>query len=220
MNHQDAHRLLGDYFDGELGEAEARALEEHLSECAECRASLVAFEALRGEAARLPRSIQPTRDLWPDIDSALDRRLRDRSLWSLRYPLAAAAVLLIAISSTLTLLLHDRGPQQARPETTVLSGPAVPADALLASQWRAVEEEYLRATAELLDALESARPELPPATIELIERNLRIIDAAIQESRSALAADPANRDIVQLLAAGYEKKLELLRYASRVATEL
>ncbi|MGD8869727.1 MAG: zf-HC2 domain-containing protein [Gemmatimonadales bacterium] len=219
MNHQDAHRLLGDYFDAELGEAEARALEKHLTECAECRAELVAFEALRGEAARLPRSIEPTRDLWPDINRALDRRLRDRSLWSLRYPLAAAAVLLIAISSTLTLLLY-RGPEQARPEMTDLSGPALPADALLTSQWRAVEEEYLRATAELQDALESARPELPPATIELIERNLRIIDAAIQESRSALAADPANRDIVQLLAAGYEKKLELLRYASRVATEL
>lgn len=220
MNHRDARKLLNDYFDAELCGVEARELEEHLTECSECRAELDGFEALRTEAKHLPRSIQPRRDLWPGIDSALDRRLRDRSLWSLRYPLAVAAVLLIAISSTLTLLLHDRSPEPARSRTMVPAGPAVSADALLTSQWRAVEEEYLRATAELLDALETARPELPPATIELIERNLRIIDAAIQESRSALAADPANRDIVQLLAAGYEKKLELLRYANRVATEL
>ena len=220
MNHEDARKLLNDYFDAELGGVEARELEDHLTECSECRAELDGFEALRTEARHLPRSIEPTRDLWPGIDSALGRRLRDRSLWSLRYPLAAAAVLLIAISSTLTLLLHDRSPEPARSRTMVPAGPAVSADALLASQWRAVEEEYLRATAELLDALETARPELPPAAIELIERNLRIIDAAIQESRSALAADPSNRDIVQLLAAGYEKKLELLRYANRVATEL
>lgn len=221
MNHHEARGLLHDYFDGELGEVEARAVEEHVAECDGCRAELDSLQALRRDAVSLPRSIQPSRDLWPDIDAALvGARLRDRSLWSLRYPLAAAAALLIAVSSTLTILLHDRGPEDRPGMTETRSARGPTAGAQLASEWWAVEEEYLRATAELLDALQAARSDLSPATLELIERNLRIIDTAIQESRSALAADPANRDVVRLLASGYEKKLELLRYANRLTTGL
>lgn len=220
MNHQAVRRLLEDYFDDELAAEEARAVEEHLLGCSECRAELTAWRALRRDAAGLPRSIQPSRDLWQAISAGLDReRLRDRSVWSLRYPLAAAAVLLVLLSSTLTILLSNRGSEGRVARESAPEAEPAP-DATLVSRWRAAEEEYLRATGELLDALDASRSEIRPATLELIERNLRIIDRAIQESRAALAADPANQDVVRLLSASYEKKIDLLRYANRLAAEL
>lgn len=220
-DHQTVHSLLEDYLDEELPVDEARMVERHLGECRECRMELDSWRALRREASALPRSIQPARDLWRGINEGLEReRLRDRSIWSLRYPLAAAAVLLILLSSVFTALVWDRGSEGRVASETSTEQPETTVGAILAGRWRAAEEEYLKASAELLDALDASRAELDPATLELIERNLRIIDAAIQESRAALAKDPSNREVMQMLSASYEKKLELLRYASRLTAEL
>ena len=52
----------------------------------------------------------------------------------------------------------------------------------------------------------------------LVERNLQIIDAAIRESRAALERDPGNAELRELFAAAYRQKVELLRWATRVAT--
>jgi hypothetical protein len=49
-----------------------------------------------------------------------------------------------------------------------------------------------------------------------VEASLRVIDDAIDEARHALAADPANLDLLDLLAASYERKLELLRRANEL----
>lgn len=220
LDHKAVQRLLDDYFDEELAVEEARAVEEHLMECSECQIELESLQALRRDASTLPRGIEPARDLWQEISADLDtERLRDRSIWSLRYPLAAAAMLVALLSSTLTLVIRDRGGQEPLAvDAATEAGTA--AVATLAGRWRAAEEEYLRASAELLDALDASRADLTPATLELIERNLRIIDTAIQESRAALAKDPSNQDVMQLLSASYEKKLELLRYATRLTAEL
>src|SRR5260370_8076247 len=56
---------LSEYVDGELGVADARALEAHLASCGDCRATL---EALRRVVARA-RALDdraPEADLWPE----------------------------------------------------------------------------------------------------------------------------------------------------------
>ena len=55
---------------------------------------------------------------------------------------------------------------------------------------------------------------LDSSTVAIIERNLRIIDAAIQQSRDALANDPASRLLGQQLTHALDKKVELLRTAA------
>src|SRR5260370_9921142 len=57
---------LSEYVDGELGVADARALEAHLASCGDCRATL---EALRRVVARA-RALDdraPEADLWPEV---------------------------------------------------------------------------------------------------------------------------------------------------------
>jgi len=58
------------------------------------------------------------------------------------------------------------------------------------------------------------KTQLDSSTIAIIERNLQIIDAAIEQSRAALARDPASQMLSQQLTHTLDKKVELLRTAA------
>ena len=58
------------------------------------------------------------------------------------------------------------------------------------------------------------RTQLDSATIAVIERNLRIIDGAIAQSRAALLKDPASMLLSDQLTRALDKKVELLRTAA------
>jgi hypothetical protein len=57
------------------------------------------------------------------------------------------------------------------------------------------------------------KTQLDSATIAIIEKNLQIIDAAIEQSRAALARDPASQLLGEQLTHALDKKVELLRTA-------
>ena len=68
---------------------------------------------------------------------------------------------------------------------------------------------------EMLQKIVSQRKtQLDSSTVAIIEKNLRIIDAAIAQSRAALARDPASRLLTQQLSHALDKKVELLRTAA------
>jgi hypothetical protein len=50
--------------------------------------------------------------------------------------------------------------------------------------------------------------------VAIIEKNLEIIDAAIAQSRAALARDPASMMLSEQLTHALDKKVELLRTAA------
>lgn len=70
---------------------------------------------------------------------------------------------------------------------------------------------YDQQIATLHQILEQRRGRLDPRTVAVIEKNLRVIDEAIAESKAALAKDPANAFLVQQLDEALDTKLELLR---------
>lgn len=55
------------------------------------------------------------------------------------------------------------------------------------------------------------KSQLDSSTVAIIEKNLKIIDAAIEQSRAALARDPASRMLTGQLTHALDKKVELLR---------
>jgi hypothetical protein len=57
---------------------------------------------------------------------------------------------------------------------------------------------------------------MAPETAETLERNLRIIDAAIAESRAALEKDPNSRELIDMLSATYDAKVKVLRQAVEI----
>jgi hypothetical protein len=64
----------------------------------------------------------------------------------------------------------------------------------------------------MLQAIVSQRKtRLDSSTVAVIERNLQIIDAAIEQSKAALAKDPASMLLSEQLSHALDKKVELLR---------
>src|ERR1051325_3364527 len=76
---------------------------------------------------------------------------------------------------------------------------------------------YAAAVADLERILAQRRGRLDTATVRVIEKNLGIIDRAIRDAQSALAADPANSYLNLHLAQEMRRKLELLRQAAALA---
>lgn len=222
MSHQAIKIRLDDYVDGLLLGGEQDQIEQHLAGCEDCREEVRFLRWLLVDAAALPRSIAPARDLWPDIADKIGKkpvvspdfeRSNRRSPWFGRGMLAAAAVALIALSSAITtLLVRERslatGQDSDRPRV-----PAVLAEV------QAFETEYSRAIGELSAVLHERREQLSPETASVIEENLRIIDEAIRTSRAALKADPSNQRSVHTILAMYKKKINLLERAVRLPAE-
>ena len=227
---------LNDFVDGLLSESAARDVTAHLETCAACRDSVGALRSLKAAAAALPDSLAPGRNLWPAIEGKLDagraglfsfgRRSGGPGLdsapgtrhaamsWGWPAGLAAAAVVLVAVTVSITMLLMRGGPEP--PATRVAIAPA--GEAVLAS-YREAENEYLRATEDLRAVLEQRRDELAPETIALLEENLRLIDDAITQMWTALENDPGRARNRHLFNRLYQKKVMLLQQAIRLPSQ-
>jgi hypothetical protein len=60
------------------------------------------------------------------------------------------------------------------------------------------------------------RADLDSGTVAVLERNLRIIDEAIRQSREALLTAPANPMLERALTKALDRKVELLRTAAQL----
>ena len=77
---------------------------------------------------------------------------------------------------------------------------------------------YDEEISRLDSAVTQRRSELDTNTVKIIEKNLRVIDAAIAESRAALAKDPHSRFLHDQLAHVLDQKVGLLRTAALLPT--
>jgi anti-sigma-K factor RskA len=213
---------LSEYVDGELGVADARALEAHLARCGDCRATL---EALRRVVARA-RALDdraPEADLWPEVAtriglSPMAQRgaarvaAPSRRRLSFTVPqLLAASIALVLVSSSAAWVLLRR---PALPPATAATEPTPRMTNVATYE---ASPRYAAAVADLERLIAERRSQLDTTTVRVIEKNLGIIDRAIRDAQSALAADPANAYLNQHLAQAMRRKLELLRQAATLA---
>ncbi len=227
MSHPWTDRL-SDYLDGRMRGRERSEFEAHLASCAECGATLGTLRAVVARAGRLPERA-PEADLWPGIAARLaPRRAQERPApfpgWrvSVTVPqLAAAAVLLVVLSAGSMWLALGRRPAPAIGVTPPPAAPFATVPATLpatgGASAAAADFGYARydaAIAELEQVLARHRGQLDPATVRVIEENLRIIDRATAQARRALEADPANPYLNGHLADQMRRKVDLLRQAT------
>lgn len=177
------------------------------------------LNALLNEVAELPRSIEPPAGSWAKIKGEIEARPARAARiawWQRPVFLAAAALLLVATSSIITTIAMNRrangpAPQIARAALDTSNGKASLA------QFTAKESDYLRTVNDLSAILDAQEESLSPATKKTLRESIRIIDAAILEARNALAADPANRTLMEMLANSYEQKVDLLKRTTEMA---
>jgi hypothetical protein len=174
-------------------------VEQHLAGCPDCRRELAAIRALVGEARSLPRSILPERDLWTGIEARLAPVAgpAPRGLWYRPLVLLAAALFLLLAGATLATLYQRR--------TT--------------SEFALEQERYAQATADLARKLADDPAHLSASTRAVVERNLAIVDQAIQEAEAALATDPGNAELEQMVLARYAQRLALLKHATEAGRQ-
>lgn len=156
----------------------------------------------------LPRDIQPTRDLWPDIRHQITRESAARGRPRGWLPLALAASVLIAVSSTVTLWLVMPMSEPAWEAAGIVwQDPAI-----LATRYAgAVEAEFAPARVALHAQLPRRLDQLSPKAKDNVLNNLREIDTATQEIRGAIGRDPDAIYLVEMLVALYAREIDLLR---------
>ena len=93
------------------------------------------------------------------------------------------------------------------------------ASAGFAEDLRIVAEEYEQAVEELGAVLEANRDVLGESTMQIVEENLEVLDAALRETVEALQSAPADAQLRESMVATYERKLDFLRQAVALTAE-
>ena len=93
--------LLDELLDGGLDEASQAEAQAHIEGCRVCAEAYRSLVYLRDEVQGLPRSIEPPRDLWPEIEVQVAAAKVARGRFG-RRPLMAAAAAVLLITSVVT----------------------------------------------------------------------------------------------------------------------
>lgn len=174
-------------------------------------------DELEARLARLPRDIEPTRDLWPGITTAIKEQAPAARSSAAKRPFTvwriAASLLLMVTSSAITYAIMQRSHQQevsdARNETAQQLQPMLAAmPASFAGQQLGVE--YTNARAALDAQFTRYLKSLSPAERSRIERSLADLHRTANELSAMLAEHPSDPLLQELLLSTYQNELGLL----------
>src|SRR5262245_33111546 len=221
---------IQELIDGTLGAIRRRELEQHLEDCPACRALREDLERIRDAAAALP-ALPPPDGAWLQIAGRLrhEGRLRDAApaaaRGSHRYAwLAIAATLALAAGLSIVALLRST---QAPSAPAVAGGSAAPGNATATASVEAVQNKvdaaqanFEKAIAEMDNLRKANMAALDPQTSQVIEKNLGIIDSAIEENRAAVKAQPGSVAARETLFEALRQKVSLLQDTISIINEM
>jgi len=166
--------------------------------------------------AGLPRELPPENDLWPGIAARLEPRRAPRR-W---LPLAAAAVLLVVSSSLITARVVRWSAAPAAPIATV-APPATPDAGVVRpasfGPGHALDPEYAAARQQLAAMLAQRMDRLPSSARQKVEDNLAQLRRATDEINAALALQPGDALLEELLLNTYQDELAVLASVNQLA---
>ncbi len=128
-------------------------------------------------------------------------------------PLAVGSGLVVAVALVAAVFLGrpaDERPEPAAPLSSRIGLAARAALVALGSD----EEDFETARAELLEVLDARSADLPDEAQTTVSENLEIIGVQITAISEELSRDPENQRLARLLAAAYQRELELLQKAA------
>lgn len=177
-------------------------------------------DEVMGLARGLATDVMPDKDLWPGIEAAIasgdgqGTTAPGRPAGPVRrmtwFAQAAAVVLLVGASSGLTwLAMQDEG-------ATVAGGNGAgglafePVSGSFGSRYT-LGPDFQDARAALVTRLEAELERLPEETRLEVEQNLAVIRAAIADLNRALAEEPDNVLLQELLISTYGEELAIMR---------
>lgn len=225
MTHEVIKHLLDDYVTGDLPEDARGPVAEHVAACDLCRSEFEGLQLIVARAGELPRSIEPPPEAWSGIRSSIARdenavrtdkpfsRIGERRR---RYLVAAAIILAAVLSSAGTAWYLGARNSFANPTAASAAGASSEVVPATLAAFVVEENNYLRTASRLQDLLDQQEGSLAPETVAQLRASLHAIDDAIIEARNALARDPANKLLVEMLSSSYRQKVDLLRRSTEL----
>lgn len=225
MNCEQCHELLSDFLDGTLTGAARVLLNKHLGTCAACAAACDDLRTIiaRARDARDYTIAPPSsRALWLRISNTLEAERADqrrtaaraaaavaarhesfitRALhkrWTLTLPQLSAAVvaLVVAVSAVTVFSLQSLRPAPNTNKPTQVA------------RQRTINDQELEL---LMQRVEQRKTRWNPRMREAFERNLTVLDAAVNDSLQQLDATPHDVVSEEALDAAMRDKKQLLR---------
>ena len=189
------------------------ALEAHAATCATCEEEIRGWKSLSVAASDLHQEWDSTA-LWPRIEEALKQQSPSKNSWLdrtfgrwnlglVQWQVAAAALLLVALSgSAIWFVTHQHS--SAIPQNEALLKDST------VNEVERTEAAYERAI-DKLDA--QARPQLENSSAPLManyREKLLVLDGAISDLKSQAGINPANGHVRRQLLAMYQEKQDTL----------
>lgn len=179
-------------------------------------------DELMAKAARLATDVRPARDLWPGIEQGIraqsGRPAHRRPAWQTAFARAAAVVLLVGGSSGITWYAMKGGDEQSIPSVADV-GPLVfeRASADFGGHY-SLGPDYTDARRLLTGNLEEQLAVLSPEARQEVLNNMETIRTAIDDINTALADDPDNVLLQQLLLNTYRDELAVMRQVDVISS--
>jgi len=164
-------------------------------------------DRLTAAARQLATEISPERDLWPEIESAITNPVRERARWTPMFAQAAAVVLLVGASSGLTYMAV----KDEQPVTVPVYQPEYVFERAAFGASHNLGSDYQDARADLAARLDQQLVRLSAEEREDVEKTLDVIREAIADINTALAQDPDNAYLQELLQKTYRDELNVMR---------
>ena len=231
--HERYAQDLQDHVDGTLGAIRSAELQQHLDQCAACRAVLADLQRIHDLAATLDQPAPPD-GVWLQVVGRLRQEGRvqapppvqtaPRSRMAL---LAIAAGLLITVGASLTVLLPmfggnpetEQATTQPRPQPTE-SGDGGADVQTIEDHFRIAEQHMQTGITKLEEAAKAQESEIDAQTASMLRKNLELIDQAIAESRAALKAEPQSTIARDSLFNALRRKVTLLQETVALMNEM
>jgi anti-sigma factor RsiW len=231
MNCEKCQDLISDFVDGALSQEDQITLNSHLEECLDCAGvrndlqSIVGFcRAHRGEYTAPPNE----KALWQRIRNVIEAggnsvvaspAAAGRNFWkywvgrswelSLPQLVASAAAIVLVVSLSTAVALRRGQSGGAIAGTKAASGQESPGLAVANVRERVSQQQQLISYWNQRVDFNKAR--WSPEMRETFDRNLKVIDQAVNDSFDALSQNPHDEVSEEMLNAALNEKLSLLK---------
>ena len=225
MKCDDLNDVLVDCVDGRLDPAAQRDVERHLEVCQNCAALVTDLRTIRAAAFMLDRR-EPPAAIWTALHAKVAAEpaprgrllaMPSRANWPVWLG-AAAALLLATVIGVVPLMERQREHGDNR------AGDAAPAADVtvesVAAEFEAAETHYQKAIDDLQTIANADTGELDPQIAAVLQKNLTVIDQAINESRAALKSQPASTNAQDGLFSALRTKVALLQQTVELINEM
>ena len=167
-------------------------------------------DELVANAAKLQTTAEPERDLWPEIEQVISAPLKpQRSAWNTVWAQAAAVLLLVGGSSGLTYLTMTDAEDPATPVRGTQNLIFEPVSGSFGSQYH-LGPDYIDARRDVAGRFDVELENLSPEARQEVQTNIETIRKAIEDINHALAQEPDNVLLQELLIDTYRDELTLM----------